>query len=224
MSETLISRVMRIVSGNIHDSMDAIETHEAEAVMREALREIERTVSDIKTEARVANGNRLLAKKRQEMTDKKLSELTDKARIAIGENRDDLAEAALSRQLDLEAQLPILKKAEESAEKTTEELEGFMSALTGRKSEMEAELESFIEMRNAPAFNIDGVEPANENKLSSRTDEAIEAFDRALKASNASVGYTGTDQKTAAQIGEIDQIIRKNRISERLAALKLEDK
>ena len=168
MSEMLISRVMRIVSGNIHDRIDAVEIHEAETVMREALREIDRTISDVKNEARKANGNRLLAKKRQEMTAAKLAELTDKARIAIAENRDDLAEAAISRQLDLEAQIPVLKKAKESAEKSGEELEGFMQALIGRKSEMEAELDTYIEMRKSPELGISGVCAANENKLGTR--------------------------------------------------------
>ena len=220
MSETLISRVMRIISGNVEDGVDAIETHQAESVMREAIREIDRTIADVKAEARTANGNRLLARKRQEMTNAKFAELTEKAQIAISENRDDLAEAALSRQLDLEAQIPFLKKAEESCQKTSDELNGFMEALLGRKAEMGAELDTFIEMHKTPNFASLGTEAANENKLEMRADNAVEAFDRVLKSSNAAVGYTTSDRKTVQQLGELNSFIREKRISERLADLK----
>ena len=54
-------------------------------------------------------------------------------------------------------------------------------------------------------------------------DQAIEAFDRAMKSSNAAVGYTASDRETVVQMSELNTIIRKNRISERLAALKSED-
>jgi len=220
MSETLISRVMRIISGNIEDSVDSIETRQAESVMREAIREIDRTISDVKEETKTANGNRLLARKRQEMTDQKFADLTEKAQIAISENRDDLAEAALSRQLDLEAQIPVLKKVEENCQKTSDELAGFLEALLGRKAEMEAELDAFIELHKTPDFGNLGTDAANENKLETRADNAIEAFDRVLKSGNAAVGYTHSDHKTAQQLGELNTFVREKRISERLADLK----
>ena len=224
MGETLINRVMRIVSGNIHDTIDAVETYQAETIMREALREIERTISEVKAETRKSNGNRLLAQKRQQMTDAKLDELSEKARIAISNNRDDLAEAALSRQLDLEAQIPVLKQAEETAEKNNDELNGFMQALIGRKSEMQSELDAFIEMRNEQ--NIGGVEGDGPNavRLEDRADHAIEAFDRARKNGGGAAGYTSSDCDTVVQMNELNSIIRKKRISERLAELKQEQK
>ena len=223
MSETLISRVMRIVSGNLHDGVAALESHEAETVMRQAVREIEKTISDVRAEARIANGNRLLAKKRLEMTDAKLAELSQKARVALSENREDLAEAAVSRQLDLEAQIPVLEKAEAASRKTNEEIEGFTEALLGRKAEMETELETFVEMRKSPDFRLNGITAANENKFETRADEATSAFDQAMKSGNATVGYAAADHKTVVQMGELNSIIRKNQINERLEALKAEN-
>ena len=77
-------------------------------------------------------------------------------------------------------------------------------------------------MRKTTEFSIVGVEAANENKLESRAEVAIKAFDRAMKNSNADVGYVATDCETVVQMGELNTIIRKNRINERLSELKAE--
>ena len=224
MGETPINRVVRIVSGSIHDTVDAVETYQAESIMRQAIREIDQTISDVKAETRKSNGNRLLAQKRQKMTETKLKELSEKASIAISNNRDDLAEAALSRQLDLEAQIPVLKQAEETAEKNNEELNSFMQALIGRKSEMQSELDAFIMMRKEQ--NIGGVESDGPNvvRLEDRADHAIEAFDRVMKNGGGAAGYTNSNCDTVVQMNELNTIIRKKRISERLAELKAEQK
>ena len=223
MSETLISRVLRIVSGNVHDAIDVVENREAEVVMREALREIDRTISDVKTEISRANGTRLLSAKRLEMTDAKLHELTDKARLAIGENRDDLAEAAVTRQLDLETQIPILEKSRDAAAKKCDELAGYLQSLAGRKSEMEGELDAYVETGSDNVTSLKVAGGTDITRHEDRANQAIDAFDRAMKSGNGSAGYTGSNGHTVVKLSELNSLIRRNLINDRLAVLKSEN-
>src|SRR6266849_1023749 len=78
MSESLVLRVKRLISGSVNGVVDALETANAEMVMREAVREIERATDDVREElARTMTArhqtNRLL-----EHTKAKLVELTAK--------------------------------------------------------------------------------------------------------------------------------------------------
>ena len=50
MAETVIKRVKRLVSGKIEDSVDAMERAGGTSVMREAIRETERAIEDVKAE------------------------------------------------------------------------------------------------------------------------------------------------------------------------------
>ena len=66
MSESLVLRVKRLISGRANGVVDALETANAEMVMREAVREIERATDDVREElARAMTArhqtNRLLA-------------------------------------------------------------------------------------------------------------------------------------------------------------------
>ena len=50
MSESLVLRVKRLISGSVNGVVDALETANAEVVMREAIREIERATDDVREE------------------------------------------------------------------------------------------------------------------------------------------------------------------------------
>ena len=69
--------------------------------------------------------------------------LEEKARFALGEGREDLAEAAIARQLDLEGQAERLRAAETDAGREAARLEEGLTALAGRKAQMEEALATF---------------------------------------------------------------------------------
>lgn len=48
MSEGLVSRVTRLVSGSVNSIVDTIENAAPETVMREAIREVERAIEDVR--------------------------------------------------------------------------------------------------------------------------------------------------------------------------------
>jgi phage shock protein A len=140
MSESLVLRVKRLISGSANGVVDALETANAEMVMREAVREIERATDDVREELARAMTARHQTTRLLEHTKVKQVELSGRAKLAVDQARDDLAEAALSRQLDLEAEIPAYESriVELTAKQT--ELEGYVAGLAARKREMEKDL------------------------------------------------------------------------------------
>src|SRR5215469_2931396 len=104
MAESIFARVSRLLSASVEDAVDRMEQAGGDAVMREAIREADRAIDQVKADHETAMGRRLQAARQQQMLAKKLEELTAKAKFAVAEGRDDLAEAALSRQIDFEGQ------------------------------------------------------------------------------------------------------------------------
>ncbi|MFT5507785.1 MAG: phage shock protein A, partial [Hyphomicrobiaceae bacterium] len=157
MSESLFGRVRRLVSGTVYDGIEAVEAAVPETTMREAIREIERTIEDVRDEVRKATGERHIAGRRIQFSRDKIEGLVEKINAGLAAGREDLAEAAVERQLDLEAQIPVLEKTQTDAADKTAELNGYVAALVGRRAEMEAELEAFRLARAQNANDLSAV-------------------------------------------------------------------
>src|SRR3954470_12945441 len=100
MAESIFARVSRLLSATVEDTVDRMEQAGGEAVMREAVREADRAIDEVKGQLEATMARRLQAARQQQMLAKRLEELTAKAKFALSEGREDLAEAALSRQID----------------------------------------------------------------------------------------------------------------------------
>lgn len=221
MSEGLVSRVTRLVSGSVNSIVDAVENAAPEAVMREAIREVERAIDDIRLELRRAAANKHHASKRLMEASAKHEALAEQIELAVSESRDDLAEAAISRQLDLEAQIPVMENALSDASERESELEGYVTALQGRKREMEGDLKTFLASRAETGGGGGGDLPgAGERGAEARADKAESAFNRVLAGQTGLTGGVKADRDTAAKLAELEGIARNNRVKERLAALK----
>lgn len=222
MSEGLVSRVKRLVSGSVNSIVDTIENAAPETVMREAIREVERAIDDVRAELGLAAANRHHANKRLMETASKHDALADHIETAVAEGRDDLAEAAIGRQLDLEAQIPLLETALAEASEREQELEGYIVALQGRRSEMLSDLETFLSSRadTAAPGSAAGGPAGRPGGAEARADKAEGAFNRVLHGQTGLSGSVKADRETAAKLAELEKISRNNRIRERLATLK----
>jgi phage shock protein A len=222
MSEGLVSRVTRLVSGSVNSIVDSIENAAPETVMREAIREVERAIDDVRAELGIAAANRHHANKRLMETASKHEALAEQLETAVTSGRDDLAEAAIGRQLDLEAQIPVLETALEEASEREAELEGYVTALQGRRREMMSDLDAFLSSRAdaaAPGSAAGGA-AGRPGGADARADKAESAFNRVLHGQTGISGSVKADRDTAAKLAELEKISRGNRIRERLAALK----
>ncbi len=226
MTESITSRVARLISGSVNNLIDAVENAAPETVMEAAIREIDGATDDVRRElGRVAAGKHLASGRLMD-ANRKHEDLAEKIALAVEEGRDDLAEVAIAQQMDIEVQIPVLEHAIGEASDQERELEGHVQALQARKREMQEELRRYRQSHESAAAD-DGAAPA---KAPSRAiDEAVRradsAFDRVLEKATGMPSRPGApDRHTAAQVAELEALQRANRIKERLAAVKAANK
>jgi len=226
MSENLTGRVGRIISGSLNSLVDAIENASPEAVMEQAIREIDSVVDDVRVELGRVVANKHLANKRLMDENRKHEDLAEKIELAVNEGRDDLAEAAISQQIDIEVQIPVLEATISECANKEKELEGYISALQAKKREMKSDLQQFREAQKESVAFQSGTDSgvavvSSGGNVQSRVDKAGSAFDRVFeKATGVPVGTQPSDRSTASQLAELEELARKNRIQERLASIK----
>ncbi len=221
MSESLASRVKRLVSGSANMIVTAVESLAPEMVMEEAVREVDSAIDDVRTELGQVMTRQYHATRRLAGENKKHEELSVSIKVALNEGRDDLAEAGVERLLDIEAQIPVLESAIGETREAQIELEGYVAALRGRKAEMKEELREFraSQKEAAASGGCDGSGPQGSD-TERRVEKASEAFDRAMEIGGGIGGGDAPDRKSAAANAELEQLARKNRVNERLARFK----
>jgi phage shock protein A len=218
MAEQIFQRVRRILNARLEDAVDRMERSGSDSVMREAIREVGRAIDQIQVDYEAVMSSRLLAVRQQKALRKKAIELTDKAKFALAEGREDLAEAALGRQVDFEEQAGKLDAVWTQAGEEEVRLSENLAALKTRKQQMEEALDAFLASRRDAALG--GDEPTKPPRwVERRVDRAEKAFERAM--SNAGrAGYTRPGAEAISRVAEIDVMQKHALVAARLAALK----
>ena len=221
MAESIFARVSRLLSATVEDTVDRMEQAGGDAVMREAIREADRAIDAVKMDQQSTMARRLQAARQQKMLTERAEELTTKAKFALREGREDLAEAALSRQIDFEAQASKLDAVQSQAREEEQRLEDGLAALSARKRQMEDALQAYLISRREAALGGDG--PVRPDRMAERKlDAAEQAFDRAM-AGAGGVGFARADADTINRVAELDGLQRSATLAERLAALKAQE-
>jgi phage shock protein A len=156
MAESIFTRVSRLLSATVEDTVDRMEQAGGDTVMREAIREADRAIDQVKAELESTMARRLQAGRQQRMLAERADELTTKAKFALDEGRGDLAEAALSRQVDFEAQAKKLDAVQQQAREEEQRLEAGLAALGARKRQMEDALRAYLVSQREAASGGDG--------------------------------------------------------------------
>jgi len=221
MVEGLTKRVGRIISGSINAIVDAVEGVAPEVVMEQAIREIDGAVEEVRSELGKVIASKHLANKRLSEKNTRHEELAEKLEIAVSEGRDDLAEAAISTQLDIEAQIPVLEHTVVECGDREKELEGYITALQAKKREMKDDLKIYRETSAEASVDVEGDIGGNsQGKVNKKVDQATSAFDRILEKQTGLGGIKTSNGQDAAKMAELEQLARNNRIKERLTAIK----
>lgn len=220
MKESLTGRVGRIISGSINAVVSAVENAAPEVVMEETIREIDAAIDEVRTELGRQVAAKHLANNRLMEENRAHDELAEQIAAAVAQGRDDLAEAGIARQLDIEAQIPVLERAIAETGDKERELEGYVQALLAKKREMREELKRLASVREESAAVAAG-DAASGSTVASRVAKAEAAFDRIMEKQTGLAGGKGTpDAASAAKLAELEELTRQNRIKERLAAVK----
>lgn len=219
MTDTLRTRVGRVISGSVHALLDRIEDQAPEAMMEQAVREVDQVADDVRAELGTVAANRHLAQTQHAQLNARHLELAGQIEHAIAQKRDDLARAAVARQLDTEAQIPVLENTLADLANQEKELKGYVEALLAKRREMQDAVTQFRASRAKAASSTPtsgGATPVD-----SRLGAATAAFDKVYaRQTGLTPAAHGASLEQAAKLKELDELVRNNKIEERLAKLK----
>ncbi len=222
MAESIKTRVRRVLAGGVNRLIEVIEGADQDTVLEQTVREIESALDEVRNELGRQLAQKHLATRRLFEANRKHDELQEKLLIAIDQKRDDLAEAAIAVQLDIEAQIPVIEQSLVDIEEREKELEGYLRALQGRISEMREEI---VQYRAQRVKGLGGERDSEKNRdlemVRRKVEHAEAAFERLIqRATGLPSGVLSSDVHTASKLAELEGMSRKNRIQERLAAHK----
>ena len=221
MSESLARRVARLVSGGFHAMLDKAEDCIPEAVMQENIRELERTIDEVRTELGKVLAQKHLATKKLADENNRHEQLAGQIAAALDAGREDLAKAGIAEQLDIEARLPVLEQSLADCSSQERELDAFVAALLAKKREMQAALDDWKRAQASIGGTTSG-SGADSNKMA-QLERAAEQngvqFNRVLQRQGG-IGIASPDAAQAAALQELSDLGREAQIAARLAALK----
>lgn len=218
MADSLKTRVTRVMASGVHALIDKLEDRAPDAVMEQSLRELDAIVDEVRVELGRVSANRHLTQQRHAELNKQHETLQDQIGVALGSGREDLARAAVARQLDIEAQLPLLEAGLAELARQESEHRGYVEALAAKRREMEQALAQFRASRAAAAAPVGGAAGTTEARLAAVTG----AFDRVYERQTG-LGQVARSGKLeqAAQLQTLEELMRQTQIDARMAQLKL---
>jgi len=219
MSESITRRVARLVSGSLNALVDGVESSIPASTMEQAIREIDSAIDDTRTELGQQIAQKHLASKKLMQENSRHDTLAQQIEVAVANGRDDLAEAGIAEQIDIEARIPILENSLADCTAREKELESFIQALQAKKRDMKAELAVFEQALKAQVASGSPGAELHDKSTERRVEKAADTFDRILEKATGVPG-AGQNGRTSSQLAELEELSRHNRIAERLAALK----
>jgi phage shock protein A len=218
MSDTITTRVARIIAGGTHALLDKAENLAPDAIMAQSIREIEQIIGEIRLDLGKAEAAKHLVTLQISKLQDEHEKLSTQITTAVNQQRDDLAAVAIGRQTDIEDFLPVLQKSlGEQSERGTL-LASYITALLAKKRELEQILSNYIVTQSEPSKTSP---QASLSDKQSRIEDAENAFERILARQLGVSGLQMGQLEDAVKLKELAELKRSNRIAERLAAIKL---
>ena len=143
MADSIATRVSRIIAGGAHALLDKAENLAPEAVMAQAIREIEQVIGEVRGDLGKAEAAKHLVLSQIARLNAEHEELAERTELALTQGRDDLASAAIGRQSDIEDLLPVLQKSLDEQSERSRELESYIVALLAKKRELDETLANY---------------------------------------------------------------------------------
>ena len=191
MTDTIASRVTRVIGSSVHALLDAVENAAPEAAMAQAIREVDQAIDEVRAELGRVEAVKHLATSSLNKLNTQNEGLAGQVEIAVAKGDEGLARAGIAKQVDIEDQIPVLQRSLHDALDRSKELEGYIAALLAKMREMDSALQDFVA-----------------------------AFDRVLARQTGITGATSALNPEASKLQELQELARTHRIDERLAALK----
>jgi phage shock protein A len=223
MTDTIATRVTRVIGGSVHALLDAMENTAPEATMAQAIREVDQAIDEVRSELGRVEAVKHVASSSLNKLNTQKETLAEQIEIAIGKGDETLARAGIARQVDIDDQIPVLQRSLQDSVGRGSELEGYIAALTAKKREMESALQDFIAAQvaaTAPGNAGTSGASASGSTVQRKVERAGDAFDRVLTRETGIAMAGSPVNPDAAKLRELQDMARTHRIDERLAALR----
>ncbi|MDM0032566.1 PspA/IM30 family protein [Variovorax sp. J22P271] len=221
MADSLRARVTRFIAGGAHALVDRLEDATPVAAMEQSVREVDQLTDEVRAELGRVAANRHLAQQQHLHLNREHEELAAAVESAVASDREDLARPGIARQIDIEAQLPVLASSLAELVQQEKDLSGYVDALMGKRREMERAIREFEVSRGAAqSVGVSG-SLAKGRDVEGKLQAAQAAFDRTYQRQTGldANGRQGSLEQ-AAKVRDLTELVRDNKIAERLAALK----
>jgi len=218
MADSISTRVSRIVSGSAHAILDKVEDIAPEAMMAQAIREVDKVADEVRAELGKAEAAKHLVTTRLNTLNTEHEQLSVQIENALQASREELARAGVEKQINIEDQIPVLQHSLQEQQERAVELEGYILALNAKKREMQSALEEFIRIRAAQEQAV--AVAGSPGRAQARVDSAGASFETILGRQTGVAGLIGKTTADAAKLKELQDLERNNRVAERLARIK----
>jgi phage shock protein A len=217
MADSLAVRVTRIMAGSAHAFLDAVEDMAPEAMMRQAIRELEQVLAEVRVDlGKVEAGKHLVVSQMTKLNDEN-ELLSAQIDTALSQGKEDLARAGVERQTLIEDQTPVLQRSLAEQNDRASELEGYITGLLAKRREMEEVLKEYL-VSQASVTSVSTA--AGKGSKDSKVESAQSSFDRVLSRQTGVSGMVGSATGDAVKLRELQETVRRQRVDEKLAALK----
>ena len=209
--EGILARMGRLLAAIASQTIDNAESSNKVAVVKQAIREIDAGADEARYALGKSRAEEFRLKRRREELDAEAAALTEKIRLAIAENREDLARAGVARQIDLESQGIALERATDFIELEIDEQTKALQAMLGARREAEARLADLEQSLAQHAPNEPG-RGASATKIVSA--------DLAMAAIARVTGVPASSVLGGKELDELDRLHREKEIAARLERIK----
>jgi phage shock protein A len=209
--EGILARMGRLLAAIASQTIDNAENNNKVALVKQAIREIDAGADEARHALGKSRAEEFRLKRRREELDTEGASLTEKIRLALAENREDLARAGVARQIDLESQGIALERAMDFIELEIDEQTKALQAMLGARREAESRLADLEASLVREALTETNRGPAATNTLSS---------DRAMAAIARVTGVPASSVLGGKELDELDRLQREKEIAARLERIK----
>jgi phage shock protein A len=209
--EGILARMGRLLAAIASQTIDDVESSNKVALVKQAIREIDVGADEARYALGKSRAEEFRLKRRREELDRETAGLNEKIRLALAENREDLARAGVARQIDLESQGLALERATDFIELEIDEQTKALQAMLGAKREAETRLAD-LESSLSPQAPL-------ETGRATATTKTISP-DRAMAAIARVTGVPASSVFGGKELDELDRLHREKEIAARLERIK----
>jgi phage shock protein A len=209
--EGILARMGRLLAAIASQTIDNAESSNKVAMVKQAIREIDSGADEARLALGKSRAEEFRLTRRRDELEKETAILNEKIRLALAENREDLARAGVARQIDLESQGLALERAMDFIELEIDEQTKALQAMLGARREAEGRLAD-LELSLSQHAPHETGQPAAATKTISP--------ERAMAAIARVTGVPASSVLGDKELDELDRLHREKEIAARLERIK----